>query len=69
MGITLINKELKKKYVFNFDTLICSIYVNDKFYINELFLSIKDMQKSIDYYINESWEIRNNTIIKNTNNN
>jgi hypothetical protein len=69
MEITLENKETKKKYVFNFDTLICSIYVNDKFYLNELFLSITDMQKSINHYINECWQIKNNTIIKNTTNN
>jgi hypothetical protein len=69
MDITLENKETKKKYVFNFDTLICSIYVNDKFYLNELFLSITAMQESFNHYINESWEITNNTQIKNTINN
>lgn len=61
MEITLENKKQKKKYVFNFDTLICSIYCNDKFYLNELFLSTTFMQKSVDYYINEGWDIKNTT--------
>jgi len=73
MKITVENHTTKITRVFNFDTLVCSVYEKEQDYGLEFFSSLKAMQKELEYCIesclefNFDYTVIHNKLFKNEN--